>query len=362
MLARVEPHHVLGHLATLHGGDRGQRQLARQVTRCVDVVDVALAVLVDRDVATVGDDAGGIEAQLVGVGDGADREQGMRPGDDAPVVATDRDDVAGALDAHGPGTLQQLHAPSEEVLLQHGGDLGVLLGEHLLAADDERHVAAEAREHVHELHPGDAGADHDEVLGELGRRVGLARREDALAVRLGEVGDAGPAAGREQDGVGGQLGEARGRLDDDLVRALQLAGTPKDPHSLALEQGQDGGLEAILDALVAHAQRLEVELGAHLGEPHGLGPAGLGHGTAGGDHRLGRDAVPQVSRPADDVPLDERHLGSLAGPVGGGGVPGGPPADDHEVGRHACRGYRRPSGRPVTGWGDAPRRPRAARR
>ena len=46
-----------------------------------------------------------------------------------------------------------------------------------------------------ELDAGDARADDDEVLGQLGRRVRVAGGEDALAVDGRPVGDAGPAAG-----------------------------------------------------------------------------------------------------------------------------------------------------------------------
>ena len=54
------------------------------------------------------------------------------------------------------------------------------------------------------------------------------------------------------------------------------------------------------------------------------------HGPAGGDHRLGRDAVPQVRRAADDVALDQRDLGAEPGRVGGRRVAGRAAADDHE--------------------------------
>ena len=64
------------------------------------------------------------------------------------------------------------------------------------------------------------------------------------------------------------------------------------------------------------------------------------HRAAGRDHRLRRDAVPQVGGAADDVALDHRHLGAEPGGVGRGGVAGGPAADDHEARRHQAR--RRP--------------------
>ena len=60
------------------------------------------------------------------------------------------------------------------------------------------------------------------------------------------------------------------------------------------------------------------------------------HGAAGGDHRLGRDAVPEVGGAAHDVALDQGDLGAEPGRVGGGGVAGRAAADDHEVQRHRC--------------------------
>jgi hypothetical protein len=68
---------------------------------------------------------------------------------DATVVAAD-DDVAlvVALDRLGPGALEQLDAAAHEVVLEHGGDLGVLAGEHLLAADDERDLRLPSDENM----------------------------------------------------------------------------------------------------------------------------------------------------------------------------------------------------------------------
>ena len=73
------------------------------------------------------------------------------------------------------------------------------------------------------------------------------------------------------------------------------------------------------------------------GEPHLRGAADRRQRPAGGDHRLGRDAVPEVGGPADHVLLDDRDLGAEAGRVGGRGVAGRAPADDHEAQRHGAR-------------------------
>ena len=111
-----------------------------------------------------------------------DREQRVRAVDRAAVVARDEHLVALAPDRDRARALQQLHAPPDELVLEHGRDFGVLGRQHLLARHDQRDLRAERAEHVRELDAGDAGTDHHEMLGDLGRRVRLAGREDALAV------------------------------------------------------------------------------------------------------------------------------------------------------------------------------------
>ena len=78
-------------------------------------------------------------------------------------------------------------------------------------------------------------------------------------------------------------------------------------------------VQPALDAGDAGPEGVEVEA-ALGGQAHHLGPVQLGQEPAGGDHRLGRDAVPQVGRPADEVPLDQGDLGAEPGGDGGGGV------------------------------------------
>ncbi len=122
------------------------------------------------------------------------------------------------VDGLGPGPLEQPNPPAQQLVLQGGGHLGILAGQHLLAADDQGHLGAERAEHVHELHPGHPRADHDQVLGHGGRRVGLPGGEDALPIGLGPVRNARPAAGRDEDGVGVELLDAVVGLGHHLVR------------------------------------------------------------------------------------------------------------------------------------------------
>ena len=75
------------------------------------------------------------------------------------------------------------------------------------------------------------------------------------------------------------------------------------------------------------------------------------HGAAGGDHRLRRDAVPQVGGAADDVALDQRDLGAETGGIRGRLVAGRSAADDHEAHGHCPRVPARSRGLASTGRG-----------
>ena len=175
------------------------------------------------------------------------------------------------------------------------------------------------------------------MVGDLLRRVGLAGGEEAFAVDLGPVGDPGPGAGGQEDGVGLELLDAVGGLGDDLAGALQPARPLDHADALGTEQVADRVVQPLLDAGDAGPKGVEVEpaLG---GQAHHLGPVQLRQEPAGGDHGLRRHAVPQVGGAADEVALDEGDLGPEPGADGGGGVPARAPADDDEPDAHIGKG------------------------
>ena len=140
-------------------------------------------------------------------------------------------------DARGACALEEVHAPAEELVLEHGRHLGVLQRQHLLARDDERHLAAERAEHVRELDAGHARADHAQVTRDLRRRIRLAGGEHALAVERRPVGDPRPGAGGDHEDVARDLGAAAGlALDRDRVRVDEAGGAADELHALRLEQ------------------------------------------------------------------------------------------------------------------------------
>ena len=53
------------------------------------------------------------------------------------------DPIVVAVDVLCAGTFQQPHTARQEVGFERGGDLGIFRRKHLLAADDQRDLAAE---------------------------------------------------------------------------------------------------------------------------------------------------------------------------------------------------------------------------
>ena len=96
---------------------------------------------------------------------------------------------------------------------------------------------------------------------------------------------------------------------------------------------------SVLDAGDPLAQRADVEHAVRV-QPHRAGVAELGELVAGGDHRLARDAVPEVRGAADDITLDERDLGTDRRGNGRRGVAGRSPTDDDEAHSHVGQRMR----------------------
>ena len=118
------------------------------------------------------------------------------------------------------------------------------------------------------------GADDDEVVGPGRRRVGVAGRQDPLAVDLGPVGEARPAPGGEED-----RRRPRSRSAPSTVSATTWCGptqptaAPEDPHALAVEQLPRAVLELLLDGLDPGLAAPSGSTSAcGRGEPHLRGP------------------------------------------------------------------------------------------
>ena len=108
------------------------------------------AVVVDGDVAAFGLYARVGKPKPLAVWHGADGQDHVAAGGGAAVVAAHGDLVAVTVDADRPCVLVEVHAAPQGVGLEGGGHLGVLQGQHLLAAHDAGDLAPERRKHVRE--------------------------------------------------------------------------------------------------------------------------------------------------------------------------------------------------------------------
>ena len=262
-------------------------------------------------------------AELAGVGHRADRHQRVRAGDRAAVG--ERDDHAVAVAAHRlrPRLREDLHAALGEDVLQHGGGVGVLARQHPVAAGHERDLGAHLDVGRHELRPGDAGADDDQVLGQLGEVVELAPGEDALAVGLGVVEHARGGAGGDQHDVGGEhLAAAVGRagLDGVQPRALGSSANAAVPRmirtpsrSTRARTSADWAMARLLTRALTRGRSTPIASRSTVHAEVG-GAAELDPHPGGGDERLGRDAVVEHAGAAHAVALDDGDVRHRAGP------------------------------------------------
>jgi hypothetical protein len=132
----------------------------------------------------------------------------------------------------------------------------------------------------------------------------------------------------------------------DMVRVDKSGRSGEQLDTLAGEQLGGVRAQMLLDVLDARGERVDIDLGALLLEAHAAESTGEAHRPAGGDHRLRGDAVPQVRCAADDIALDERHLGAEARRMGGSRIAGGAAADDDQSCRH---GPQATAGAPIRG-------------
>ena len=72
-------------------------------------------------------------------------------------------------------------------------------------------------------------------------------------------------------------------------------------------------------------------------QPHAHGALHEGSGVAGCDHRLGRDAIPEVGSATDCVSLNEHDLCAQSGRCGGTTIARGTPTDNYHASRHQAQ-------------------------
>src|SRR5262245_50511934 len=190
----------------------GEGALAVAVAERPDVRIAGAQRLVDLDVAALVErDAGGVEAEVVGVWDTSHREQHMRardPGRAFGALQAHRDAVAALFWRHVLGLRAHLDAFGLENLLHRLRHVLVLARDEPRGHLDHGDARAEAAEHLAELQPDVAAADDDEVLG---------HEIDVHDRLVGEVGNAFDAL---------QLGHERpaAYVEEDFLAVQPLTG------------------------------------------------------------------------------------------------------------------------------------------
>ena len=100
---------------------------------------------VDLDVAALGErDAGFLQADAGGVGDGADADQAVAAGHLRAVAEGDHDAVLRALHGLGAGAGEDLQPAAFEDALEDLGGVGVRARQHAVAAGNQGDLGAQA--------------------------------------------------------------------------------------------------------------------------------------------------------------------------------------------------------------------------
>ena len=228
------------------------------------------------------------------------------------------------VDGGRAAVLDHVHAALEEHLLQHLGQIGVVVGQDLVAGRHQRDTGAAAREEVRELAAGRPRPQHHQMLGQVAQVEHLARGQHAVAVGTRERRHERRGAGAHQQRVELHLdvlvvnarAQGVGRCDNTMAgKHAHVHAVHALAHAAALVQRHGAG---------AGQRAAQVDLGEAAREVDALllGLADLQHRVGRRQQRLRRDRVGHGAVAAQLVVLDQGDLGAEVRGGGGGGVPG----------------------------------------
>ncbi len=319
----------------------GEHLVAGHVADGVVARHGGLELLVDlHEAAFALGDAHRFEADLLHVGRAAGGHEHLLHGDL----------LRGALRLHGQARagLGDLHVADlgaghhvDLALLEGAREFGAAVGvferQHGGRHFDERHLGAEAREHVGELAAHRAGADDGHGGGRLFGHQHVVAREHHLLVEF-EADLRQPLHARAGGDDHGLLGVVRvllavGTGDGDLLALLEHAFAADPLHLVLLEQE----LHA-LGVLLAHGARAlhggaEVERHAIDGDAMIGGLADLLRQAGAFEQGFGGDAPPEHAGATQRFALDDGDLHAQLGATNGTHVTGGAAAEDDDVER-----------------------------
>ncbi len=249
---------------------------------------------------------------------------------------------AGAIDARRQNARLERHAGMRHRRRQRVADVAVEPAQHIVGAEDLRHLRSQPREDAGEFDGDIAAAHHQQALRELRQVEDFVRRDgeigagdrrlhDGRAARGDQdVSRRNAAAVRERDGVrSGQRRPRRNRLDAGLFEIGRIdAGEARDFLFLGGDQrrpveadGRHGPAEPgrILE-FVAKAARVDVELLRHAAADHAgaADPEFLGDGDLRAVPRRDARRADAAGAGADDeqvVIVSAQRLPPVAGRV-----------------------------------------------
>ncbi len=216
----VGPEHVAAREPALLHRRRGQSRKADDVACRIDVRNGRLVVLVDRDPPSlVRGQAGGREVQEVRVrlppdaveqGVAVDLLAALETGDDAFLfVVADRSDLLPEPEGRAP-LAHEVHEGFDHLGIDEIQDRRPRL--------DDRDLDVQGGHHRGVLEADDAGADHDQIAGEILAREKLVGVEDPLPVERHLRVMRGPRAAGDQDVLARQGDRPLRRVHLDRVR------------------------------------------------------------------------------------------------------------------------------------------------
>ena len=230
-----------------------------------------------------------------------------------PSVSTTTHPVAVAGAPRPPASLLDHRAPALEDLSMHLGGVGVLAGQHPIAAGDQRDLRAQRAVRGGELRPGDPRADDDQMARQLLQVVELAPVEDPLTVRLAAGKHPGrhPApAGRRRSRTGApRLVPPRADAHRPGARAADRGRRSRRPPRAAAARRMSSDCAAGERPDPAVQPRRVDRSPASSCSPSASAPSHAWCGPPLVDTSvLRRDAVGQHAGAADPVTLDDRDL------------------------------------------------------
>src|SRR6185312_11967216 len=300
----------------LDADDALMHRLVRQPGRAGEIADRIDSVLagarpfVGDDVPALDPDLGAFEAELLDIPGDADRRDDLLDRDlDALPAKLDRgrDPVLALLERFYGRTGMDLDTLLFEGLAGENGNFLVLDRQYPVKHLDDRHLGAHVAVEAGELDADRAGADHQQRFRHRLRHHRLLVGPDLLAVGLDAGERARPSASREDDVLGGEIGDRLAVLGDgDLAFARQFSVAVEHGDLVLAQEETDAVRELLGDGARAGDDLAGIEADLLGRKPVIAEPVQQVVDFRGAQERLGRDAAPVEADAAEMLALHDR--------------------------------------------------------